>query len=126
MTKCSKSVGIQLKLVDNVATCCYITKMEEIETVGLRNFSNSVSAYVRKAALGVRVLLSDRGKVVAELVKPGSRPFDEDLDPLVRKWQERGWLKKGTQTKLEFPEGPPLVSKGRTEELLSELREEKY
>ena len=51
-----------------------------METVGIRELKNHLSAYVRKAEAGDVVLVTDRGRVVAELVPPGwesSRPtFD--------------------------------------------------
>lgn len=42
-----------------------------METVGIRELKNHLSAYVRKAEAGDVVLVTDRGRVVAELVPPG-------------------------------------------------------
>ena len=39
-------------------------------TVGIKTLKNKLSAYVRAAAAGETVLVTDRGKVVAELVPP--------------------------------------------------------
>ncbi len=39
-------------------------------TVGIKALKDNLSAYVRKAEAGETVLVTDRGKVVAELVPP--------------------------------------------------------
>ncbi len=46
-----------------------------METVGIRELKNKLSAYVRKVEAGDVVIVTDRGRMVAELVPPGhSRP----------------------------------------------------
>ncbi|MBI2073530.1 MAG: type II toxin-antitoxin system prevent-host-death family antitoxin [Gemmatimonadetes bacterium] len=40
-------------------------------SVGIRNLKNHLSRYVRRVAAGERVRVTDRGRVVAELVPPG-------------------------------------------------------
>jgi prevent-host-death family protein len=42
-----------------------------METVGIRELKNRLSAYIRKVEAGDVVLVTDRGVVVAELVPPG-------------------------------------------------------
>jgi prevent-host-death family protein len=42
-----------------------------MQTVGIRELKNRLSAYVRKVEAGDVVLVTDRGRVVAELVPPG-------------------------------------------------------
>ncbi|CAN5601206.1 hypothetical protein BH20CHL7_BH20CHL7_17080 [soil metagenome] len=41
-------------------------------TVGIRELKNKLSKYVRQAEAGDVVIVTDRGRVVAELVPPGS------------------------------------------------------
>ena len=54
-----------------------------METVGIRELKNKLSAYVRKVEAGDVVIVTDRGRVVAELVPPGWHqyccPFLKDL-----------------------------------------------
>jgi prevent-host-death family protein len=71
-------------------------------STGIRNLKNNLSRYIRRVEAGERVLVTDRGRAVAELVpptgQPGShgqaryeamvaagllRPALEDGDPLV-------------------------------------------
>ena len=42
-----------------------------METVGIRELKNKLSAYVRKVEAGDVVIVTDRGRIVAELVPPG-------------------------------------------------------
>jgi prevent-host-death family protein len=50
-----------------------------METVGIRELKNHLSAYVRKAEAGDVVLVTDRGRVVAELVPPGWERLAPDV-----------------------------------------------
>jgi prevent-host-death family protein len=42
-----------------------------METVGIRELKNKLSLYVRKVEAGDVVIVTDRGRIVAELVPPG-------------------------------------------------------
>jgi len=53
--------------VADVATSGYIAGMA---SVGIRDLKNKLSRYVRRVAAGERVAVTDRGRVVAELVPP--------------------------------------------------------
>lgn len=72
-----------------------------MRAVGLKILKNKLSEYVRLAASGETVLITDRDRVVAELVPPqgGRSPFlaDAMLADLVRE----GWL------------SPPLAPTGK-------------
>lgn len=105
-----------------VATIIY---MDNIEAVGIKDFGNSVSAFIRKAMLGVRVLISDRGRVVAQLTKPDTLVQNLNSENIIlSKWSAEGLIKLGSNKPLTFPRGEPLL-KISTDELLNQLREEK-
>ena len=74
-----------------------------MRSVGLKVLKNKLSEYVRMAEKGETVLVTDRDRVVAELVPPkGGQPValsDAFLADLVR----RGWI----TPPLFGPEGPP-------------------
>jgi antitoxin (DNA-binding transcriptional repressor) of toxin-antitoxin stability system len=74
-----------------------------VRAVGLKILKNKLSEYVRLAAGGETILVTDRDRVVAELVPPraGRSPWVADavLAELVRK----GWLSPPTSV----GEGPP-------------------
>ena len=54
-------------LAGAICVCSYIGTMT---SVGIRNLKNQLSRYVRRVAAGERVVVTDRGGVVAELVPP--------------------------------------------------------
>jgi prevent-host-death family protein len=45
-----------------------------MERVGIKTLKNRLSEYVRAAAAGRTVLVTDRGRVVAELIAPRASP----------------------------------------------------
>jgi prevent-host-death family protein len=60
-----------------------------VQSVGIKTLKNRLSEYVRAAAGGETVLVTDRGQVVAELVSPRVRtdasPAERVLGDLLRK-----------------------------------------
>ena len=52
-----------------------------MKTVGIRELKNRLSVYVRAAEAGDVVLVTDRGRVVAELVPPGYEGRRPDVPP---------------------------------------------
>ncbi len=89
-----------------------------MRAVGLKTLKNKLSEYVRLAAGGETVLVTDRDRVVAELVPPqhGRGEFlgDAQLADAVRK----GWLTPPTLPTTGVPPRRPVA---RLDELLAEL-----
>ena len=69
---------------DVVATWGYI---RAVKAVAVRELKNRLSAYLREVAAGEVVLVTDRGRVVAELRRPSAEalpsPAEQALDRLV-------------------------------------------
>jgi antitoxin (DNA-binding transcriptional repressor) of toxin-antitoxin stability system len=91
-----------------------------MRSVGLKVLKNRLSEYVRLAAGGETVLVTDRDRVVAEIVPPQDdrpqRAMDANMAELVRK----GILKPATIV----GKGPPPRSPTMTlEEILKDLDE---
>ncbi|HEX3954759.1 MAG TPA: type II toxin-antitoxin system prevent-host-death family antitoxin [Stellaceae bacterium] len=86
-----------------------------MHTVGLKTLKNKLSEYVRLAASGETVVITDRDRIVAELVPP--RPKKESFT-------ERG-VREGWLTPAKNPGGGPPPRhpiKGLTlEQLLADL-----
>ena len=99
-----------------VATGSYNIGMR---TVGLKVLKNKLAEYVRIAAAGERVLISDRDRVVAELVPPDAgraeTVADAVLAGLVREGVVSPPLTPGRGLTVEHPRGATLS------ELLAEL-----
>ena len=69
---------------DVVATCGHIVA---VKAVAVRELKNRLSAYLREVAAGEVVLVTDRGRVVAELRRPSAEalpsPAEQALERLV-------------------------------------------
>jgi len=89
-----------------------------MRSVGLKVLKNKLSEYVRLAAAGETVLVTDRDRVVAELIppQPGRSAFEADafLADAVRK----GWLTPPISPPAELPSSMPIMS---IKELLDEF-----
>jgi len=89
-----------------------------VRTVGLKVLKNRLSEYVRIAAGGETVLISDRDQVVAELVPPqpgrGPEIADAILADLVR---------RGLATPALYPPGGPPPAPARSLKLAQVLAE---
>ena len=94
-----------------------------MRSVGIRELKNRLSEFVRIVQAGERVLVTDRGRVVAELREPNSKEVDSvpaALAELARRGQLS--LSTGSNTKTRYPR-LPRVKKGPTSrELLDEGR----
>ena len=85
--------------------------------VGLKTLKNKLSEYVRLAAAGETVVITDRGRAVAELVphKP-----EAGLTPFQERGVREGWLTPAKRPFAPLPPRKPLP--GYTlEQLLADL-----
>lgn len=109
-------------VIDDVATCGYIAAME---TVGIRELKNHLSAYVRKVEAGDVVIVTDRGRIVAELRPPGE-PTYPGIHPGLLELARRDGLRLPTRQNepdLYRRTGPKLDLHGLTvQDLIDEQR----
>lgn len=99
-----------------------------MKTVGVRELKIHLSAHLRDVARGDVILVTDRGRVVAELRPPGAA--ERSLTPEERTRQrlvERGLLRPpGTQSPLDWTTPlPRLLRSGTSQELLDADREDR-
>jgi antitoxin (DNA-binding transcriptional repressor) of toxin-antitoxin stability system len=89
-----------------------------MKTVGLKVLKNKLSEYVRLAAGGETVLVTDRDRVVAELnpPQPGREAFMSD--PFLARGVREGWL---TLPMVSGPLPPPPPAVMTLEELMKDL-----
>jgi antitoxin (DNA-binding transcriptional repressor) of toxin-antitoxin stability system len=97
-----------------------------MRAVGIKELKNKLSEYVRIAASGEPVLVTDRGRVVAELKAPQPQPQQPAASPAMTvaeaKWAEL--IRRGIVTPAaDKSKGPPpkLPAIMTREELLEEL-----
>lgn len=89
-----------------------------MRSVGLKVLKNKLSEYVRAAAAGETILVTDRDRVVAELVppKPDRKALSEN--EFIARGVREGWLTPAT----EFgPMPPPPKGIVPFEELMEDL-----
>lgn len=90
-----------------------------MRTVGLKVLKNKLSEYVRIAAAGEPVAITDRNRVVAELVPPRPRT---GLTPFEERGVREGWLRLAKDPNAPLPPRNPLVP---FDELMRELDEDR-
>jgi antitoxin (DNA-binding transcriptional repressor) of toxin-antitoxin stability system len=64
-----------------------------VRAVGIKTLKNRLSEYVRVAADGETVLVTDRDRVVAELGPPQAGRASDVSDALLADVVRRGWLR---------------------------------
>ncbi len=93
--------------------------------VGIRELKNSLSRYVRQAEAGDVVLVTDRGRVVAELWPPGHGERRTDIHPGLLEMERKGLIRLGTRPNHPslYRRMPHLDLGGKTiEDLMDEIR----
>jgi antitoxin (DNA-binding transcriptional repressor) of toxin-antitoxin stability system len=89
-----------------------------VRAVGLRVLKNRLSEYVRLAASGETILVTDRERVVAELVPPREGRAELAQDALLADAVRKGWL---TPALGPVPGPPPRRPVASLDALLDEL-----
>ena len=101
-----------------------------MKTVGIKVLKNKLSEYVRVAAAGETVQVTDRGKVVAELVPPRTvadtpeAPEAPELTDAERQWAElirQGHVTPAKNPRPKLVPAPPAIM--TLEEMLRDLDE---
>lgn len=101
--------------VDLVATGSYLGLMR---AVGIKTLKNKLSEYVRIAAAGETVLVTDRDRVVAELSPPSATRTGGVADALLADLVRRGYLSPAL---VHDPTPPPGLPVAPLATLLEEL-----
>lgn len=93
-----------------------------MRTVGLKVLKNKLAEYVRLAASGEVILISDRDRVVAELVPPEPHRAERVPDAVLAEA-----VREGLVTPAALPPGPPpeSVPVGPLAEILAGLEEDR-
>lgn len=92
-----------------------------MRAVGLKVLKNKLSEYVRIAAGGETVLVTDRDRVVAEIVPPQAGRSPLLADALLAEAVREGWLTPPTLAGSP----PPRKPVAPFDELMRELRQDR-
>jgi antitoxin (DNA-binding transcriptional repressor) of toxin-antitoxin stability system len=89
-----------------------------MRSVGIKTLKNKLSEYIRLAASGEIILVTDRDRVVAELVAPRVERSPMLADALLAEAVRKGWIAPAVLP----PSGPPARSPvAPLSEILTEL-----
>ncbi len=93
-----------------------------MRAVGIKTLKNKLSEYVRLAASGETVLVTDRDRVVAELRPPSPGRAEGVGDALLADALRQGWLRPPIVASQTLPQRKPVA---RLRDLLEELAEDR-
>jgi len=105
--------------MDKVASGSYFVSMR---VVGIKVLKNKLSEYVKLASRGETILVTDRDKVVAQLVPPAVTRHPWESDPRVASLIRRGILTPPQDISGEPPPRKPIMTFEEGMKLLDEVR----
>lgn len=86
--------------------------LQDMLAVGLKTLKNKLAEYVRLVAAGETVLVTDRERVVAELVPPRAGRSIMASDALLADAVRNGWVTPPVVGHTEPPAGLPVAPLG--------------
>lgn len=93
-----------------------------MRAVGIKTLKNKLSEYVRVAADGETILVTDRDRVVAELGPPQPGRAADVSDALLAGIVRQGWLRPPLGTSATLPSRKPIM---KIADVLRELAEDR-
>lgn len=96
-----------------------------MRSVGLKVLKNRLSEFVRLAAAGETVLVTDRDRVVAELVPPQPGRDALSNDELLAQGVREGWLTPARAVGAPLPPRKPVMTWRDLEQELRQDREDR-
>ncbi len=97
-----------------------------MRTVGIRDLKARLSSILREVQRGDTVLVTDRGRVVAELRKPNVASWVESpADRALARMASQGHLRLAERSSDPYPPSPIKTPEGTAAELLADERSER-
>ena len=98
---------------------CYLRRVDDAEKIGIRELRQHASRYVAMAKAGMRVPVTDRGKLVAYLVPA------EEGGSILDRLEAAGHVRRAKGRLQDLLPPPPAPSGTRPlSEVLQEMRDE--
>lgn len=98
--------------------------MQALKTVGIRKLKNSLSAYIREVKSGTTILVTDHGRIVAELRSPESDYSQLNRDRIRQEWIDSNKLLLPAYEKKAVRSSPVSLPEGTSVRILDNEREE--
>ena len=98
--------------------------MEEIKTVGVKTLKDQLSAYIRDVKAGCVVLITERGRLVAELHRPQRTQLLSEKESIKSQWAADGKLRLPRASKRKCQPSPIKLDTGTAIKLLNQERGE--
>lgn len=96
-----------------------------MKVVGVRELKDKLSEYLRAAASGETLLITDRGEVVAELTAPGRGERNPEIPAGLADLAAQGRVRLGARNEGKiYRKLSKFTPRGTAEKLISEDREE--
>ena len=111
--------GVQEGTFDKVAPGSYLIVMR---AVGLKVLKNRLSEYIRIAAGGETVLVTDRDRIVAEIVPPQGGRSPLVADALLAEAVREGWMRPPALVSDTPPPRKPIMA---FRDLMQELQRDR-
>jgi antitoxin (DNA-binding transcriptional repressor) of toxin-antitoxin stability system len=93
-----------------------------MRSVGIEHLKNKLNEYIRLAAAGETVLVTDRNRVVAELGPPAPGRSPLGSDALLLDAVRQGWVRPPLSAVREMPARKPVI---KLREILADLQEDR-
>jgi antitoxin (DNA-binding transcriptional repressor) of toxin-antitoxin stability system len=93
-----------------------------VRSVGLKTLKNKLSEYIRLAARGETVLVTDRDRVVAEIRPPEAGRAEWPSDAQIAEAVRNGLVQPAPSRRAPLPERRPVA---RTQVILDELERDR-
>ncbi len=98
--------------------------MAHVKAVGVRELKNQLSSHLREVKAGHRVLVTERGTVIAELRPPAVSDMDYAVDSVMDEWVRAGRIVPPRTSRAPLPASPVHLDEGTAADLLEEERGE--
>lgn len=97
-----------------------------MKTIGIRALKAQLSQILRDVQQGETVLVTDRGRVVAEMRRPAREPLSPSaLDEVLARMAAAGQLRLAETSRVSYIVSPVQLPPGTSQELLDAVREDR-
>jgi prevent-host-death family protein len=98
--------------------------VQKIKSVGIKKLKNSLSAYIREVRSGNVILVTDHGRVVAELRSPRESHQQLEVERIMQQWVDADKLILPVGSRKNVPSSPVTLQEGTAAQLLERERGE--